>query len=106
MTVGQGRRCNIYCTNLYRPFSKPVADLYLVLWDAIRRTPNEISHGREGFYFGENGENSLYEIGKAIGQALTALGKSNNQEPAAFTAEEIKKYLPGVRIILSYHCTT
>ncbi|KAF8199609.1 hypothetical protein BJ912DRAFT_1139672 [Pholiota molesta] len=71
-----------------------VADLYLVLFDAIRKDPTT-GHGREGYYFGENGEHSLYEVGKAIGEALVALGKSDNPEPTTFTKEEIDKYFEG-----------
>jgi len=35
----------------------------------------------------------MYEISKAIAEALVALGKSDNPEPSAFTQEEIDKYL-------------
>lgn len=73
-----------------------MADLYIVLFDSIRSNPST-GHGREGIYFGETGEHSLYEVGKAIGEAMVALGKSDNPEPTTFTKEEIDKYF-GVRI--------
>ena len=68
-----------------------MADLYLVLFNSIR-TNSATGHGREGIYFGESGEHTLYEVGKAIGDALVALGKSDNSEPTTFTKEEITKY--------------
>lgn len=92
-TVCQKRRATLIADNL-------VADLYLVLFDAIRKDPTT-GHGREGFYFGENGEHSLYEVGKAIGEALVALGKSDNPEPTTFSKEEIDKYF---RVSISGYC--
>lgn len=68
-----------------------VADLYLILYDTILTNPN-IGHGREGFYFGENGEHRLYDVGKAISQALFDLGRSKSAELATFTKEEVVKY--------------
>lgn len=69
-----------------------VAELYLVLYDSIKKNPTGTGHGREGYYFGENGTHSLYEVGKAIAEALVELGKSANTEPTPFTKEEIDKY--------------
>jgi hypothetical protein len=68
-----------------------VADLYVVLYNSIVSNP-ATPHGREGIYFGENGEHNFYDIGKAIGEALTAIGKLDNPEPTMFTKEEIVKY--------------
>lgn len=68
-----------------------VADLYIVLLESIWSNP-ATGHGREGIYFGENGEHSLYEIGKAVGEAMVDLGKSEFSEPTTFTKEEINKY--------------
>ena len=71
-----------------------MAELYVVLFNAIRKGDNPAcGHGREGFYFGENGEHTLYEVGKAIGDAMVQLGLSGNAEPTTFTKEEIDKYL-------------
>ena len=75
------------------PDTFAVADLYLVLFDAIRKDPSVPGHGREGFYFGENGEHNMYEVGKAIGDALVALGKSATPDPTPFTEEELEKYI-------------
>ncbi|TFK40282.1 NAD(P)-binding protein [Crucibulum laeve] len=71
-----------------------LADLYIKLLDAIN-SESFPGHGREGFYFGENGEHSLYEVGKAIAEALVELGKGKSTEPTPFTKEEIDKYFGG-----------
>ncbi|KAF9565249.1 NAD(P)-binding protein [Agrocybe pediades] len=71
-----------------------VADLYIVLFNSIC-TNAPTGHGREGFYFGEGGEHTMYEVGKAIAEALVALGRSDNPEPSTFTPEEINKYFEG-----------
>ena len=68
-----------------------VADLYVVLYNSIVSNP-ATAHGREGIYFGENGEHTMYDIAKAIGEALTSIGKLDNPEPTMFTKEEILKY--------------
>lgn len=68
-----------------------VADLYIVLFDYIRLNPSS-GHGREGYYFGENGEHLLYDVSKAIGRALVNLGVSESDEPTTFTKEELGKY--------------
>ncbi|KAJ7136322.1 hypothetical protein C8R43DRAFT_893956, partial [Mycena crocata] len=49
-------------------------------------------HSRNGFYFGGSGEHSLYDVGKGIGEALVALGKSDNP---AFSHAELDKYFQG-----------
>jgi hypothetical protein len=72
-----------------------VADLYTTLYDKII-SDADTGHGRNGFYFGANGEHSLYDVGKAIGKALVALGKSQSDEPTTFTQAELDKYF-GVR---------
>ncbi|EJD06859.1 NAD-binding protein [Fomitiporia mediterranea MF3/22] len=72
-----------------------VADLYIVLFDKIRADVNSVPHGREGYYFGASGEHDLYEVGKAIAQALVELGQGKSAEPATFTKEEIDKYFGG-----------
>ena len=69
-----------------------VADLYIVLYNSIVSNP-ATAHGREGIYFGENGEHNFHDVGKAIGEALTAIGKLDNPEPTTLTNEEIVKYL-------------
>ncbi|GBE86900.1 NAD-P-binding protein [Sparassis crispa] len=69
-----------------------VADLYIVLFDAIVTNPEKVGHGREGYYFGEAGEHTWADISRAIGVALVELGISTSAEPTTFTTEELIKY--------------
>ncbi|KAJ7020344.1 NAD(P)-binding protein [Mycena alexandri] len=71
-----------------------LADLYTILYDNIVENP-DLGHGWNGFYFGANGEHSLLDVGKAIGEALVATGKSDNPEPTTFSQEELDKYFGG-----------
>ncbi|KAG6915859.1 hypothetical protein DXG01_009566 [Tephrocybe rancida] len=70
------------------------ADLYLVLYDAILAGSNP-GHGREGYYFGENGEHNFYELSVAISKALVDIGRGTNAEPTRLTKEELDKYFNG-----------
>ncbi|KAI8980053.1 NAD-P-binding protein [Trametes punicea] len=69
-----------------------IADLYITLFDAIVTNPDKIGHGWEGFYFGENGEHSWYQISRAIGEAFVELGICSDPEPTTFSTEELIKY--------------
>ncbi|KAF7316453.1 hypothetical protein MIND_00164300 [Mycena indigotica] len=71
-----------------------LSELYSVLWDAIVSNSG-LGHGREGYFFGASGEHSLYEVGKAIGEVLVALGKSDDPAPTTFTKPELDKYFGG-----------
>ncbi|KAJ3566140.1 hypothetical protein NP233_g7179 [Leucocoprinus birnbaumii] len=72
-----------------------VADLYIDVYNAIKANPEGTGHGREGFYFGLNGEHTLLEVSEELGRVLVALGKSSSPEPTTFTKEEIDKYFNG-----------
>ena len=67
----------------------------MVLFDAIVRSPDSTGHGWEGFYFGESGEHSWYQISKAIGEEFVDLGISTDPEPTSFTIEDFEKYFGG-----------
>ena len=71
---------------------RTVADLYIVLFDGILNNPDKTGHGWEGFYFGENGEHTWYQISQAIGEALVKLGIADDATPTTFTVEELVKY--------------
>ena len=62
-----------------------------MLIDSILSNP-DTPHGREGFYFGENGEHSMFQVGEAIGKVLVDLRLAKSPEPTTFTKEEIGKY--------------
>lgn len=49
--------------------------MYIVLYDAI--LDGRAGHGRNGLYFGENGEHTLKDISDQIAQALVDLGVSS-----------------------------
>ncbi|EKM58500.1 uncharacterized protein PHACADRAFT_193621 [Phanerochaete carnosa HHB-10118-sp] len=74
-----------------------VADLYIILYDAIiTKGPENVDHGVRGYYFGENGEHPWYDISKGIGEAMVALGLTNDPEPTTFTDEELEKHFGSV----------
>lgn len=81
-------------TDAYQCFFFLVTDLFITIFDAVLSS-KAIGHGREGFYFGENGEHKLYDIGKRISEELVELAKIGTPEPTTFTDEECQKY-PGV----------
>ncbi|KAJ7174952.1 NAD-binding protein, partial [Mycena crocata] len=70
-----------------------LSHLYTTLYDAV--VADTAGHGRNGFYFGASGEHSLYDVGKGIGEALVALGKSDSAEPTTFSQAELDKYFKG-----------
>ncbi|KAJ7104365.1 NAD-binding protein [Mycena belliarum] len=71
-----------------------LADLYIKLYDSIV-ADDATGHGRNGYYFGASGEHSLYDVGKAIGEAMVTLEKSSSPEPTTFTQEDLDKYFGG-----------
>lgn len=66
---------------------RTVADLYVVVFNAIRANPDKVGHGRDGYYFGVNGEHNMYNVGKEV-----ALGRASNDGPTSFTQEDLDKY--------------
>ena len=69
-----------------------VVELYMVIFDSQKNDPDATGHGWEGYYFGENGEHSWYQISRAIGEAMVALGLSSEAEPTTFSTAELIKY--------------
>ncbi|KAL4268610.1 NAD(P)-dependent Metabolic Enzyme [Pleurotus pulmonarius] len=69
-------------------------DLFIILLDAVL-TKQDTGHGTNGYYFGESGEHSLHDVGKAIAEVLVDLGIGKSREPTTFTKEEIDKYFQG-----------
>ncbi|KAI6112138.1 hypothetical protein EDD16DRAFT_1181478 [Pisolithus croceorrhizus] len=66
-----------------------VADLYVVVYE--NALSGRASHGREGFYFGENGEHKLYDLSKVVAQELYNVGKGKSPELAPFTEEDYNR---------------
>ena len=69
----------------------PVAELYMVLYNSATNQPASTSHGREGFYYGENGEYRNADVVKAIATVLFGLGKVKEPYPIPFSSEENEK---------------
>ena len=90
MNVGTNSLCDAF--HLLTVFDPGlVVDLYITLFDAILSN-RPAGHGRDGYYFGENGENSLYDVCRAISQALVELGRGYSPEPTTLSVEENLKY--------------
>ncbi|KAF9496795.1 NAD(P)-binding protein [Pleurotus eryngii] len=71
------------------------ADFFIILLDTALDKPDALGHGADGYYFGESGEHSLYDVGKAVAEALVDLGIGQSREPATFTKDEVDKYFGG-----------
>ncbi|KAA1475297.1 NAD(P)-binding protein [Dentipellis sp. KUC8613] len=70
-----------------------VAQLFIVVFDAaLAHSEHPSPHGREGYFFAENGEHQLLDVYKAIAKALYELGKGKSPEPTRYTDEEVMKY--------------
>ncbi|EIW84069.1 NAD(P)-binding protein [Coniophora puteana RWD-64-598 SS2] len=65
------------------------ANLFIVVYDAA--LSGKGAHGREGYYYAENGEYKWYDLSKAVADVLVALGKSDKAGPTLFTKEEGEK---------------
>jgi hypothetical protein len=84
------------CSVTHRTEYPIVADLYTVILHAALK--GSAPHGREGIFFGENGEYRLLDAARAYTKALYDLGKSKTPDPVTFTEDEVQKYL-GVRCL-------
>ena len=62
------------------------------MYDAIATDPSKVGHGHHGYYFGENGEYTWYDLATAIGKALVKRGLSKSAEPTTFSKDELVKY--------------
>lgn len=76
----------------YHTEKTTVVDLYILLFDAVLTNPENVGHGREGYFFVENGEFRWYDLSKAIGEALVEAGLAKSSEPTSFSDEELIKY--------------
>ncbi|KAI9509792.1 hypothetical protein F5148DRAFT_1184421 [Russula earlei] len=71
-----------------------LAEFYKILFDATLSDPST-PHGREGYYFAENGEYKLHDLAKTYSRVLYDLGKGRGPDPTPFTTEEAQKYFGG-----------
>ncbi|KAI0682657.1 hypothetical protein C8T65DRAFT_596423, partial [Cerioporus squamosus] len=68
------------------------ADAYYRLFSKIVEDPSSLGHGRAGYYFTENGECTLYDMCRAVGEALVAAGVATEAEPDTLSPEECDTY--------------
>ena len=80
-------------------FLLTVSDLFMILFDKIRTDPEGTPHGREGYFFGSCEEYRLYDLYKAVAEALVEVGKGEKLEPTIFTEEELNKYFGAVSAV-------
>jgi len=72
-----------------------LAELYILLLDAVLDNDVEdLGHGRSGYYFAENGEHQMIEIGRRIAEDLCSMGKGRSPVPHSFDSKEMAKYFP------------
>lgn len=69
-----------------------MTDLYILMFDTLLSSPEKVSHGREGYFFGENGELTIAEALKPIAEALYALGRVSTPEPVDYSLPDIAKH--------------
>jgi hypothetical protein len=70
-----------------------VTDLYLLLFTSIlspSKSKPAPGHGREGYYFGSNGEHSMSDVYNAVAKVLFDLGKTESMEPTQVLEAELK----------------
>ncbi|KAG1727651.1 uncharacterized protein EDB91DRAFT_1061010 [Suillus paluster] len=72
-----------------------IGTLYTSVFDAAMKGPDAAGHGREGFYFGANGEHRVGRISEIVAEALYEMKLGKSPEPTVFTDEEVQKYLGG-----------
>ncbi|GJE92242.1 NAD(P)-binding protein [Phanerochaete sordida] len=69
------------------------ADLFVLLFNAILKNgADNVGHGLNGYYFAGNDEASWRDIARAIGDAMRALGLTQDAEPTSFSDDELAKY--------------
>lgn len=71
------------------------ATLYTTIFDAAVKGSSGAGHGREGFYFGANGEHRVGKISEIIAELLYEMKLGESPEPTVFTEEELQKYFGG-----------
>jgi hypothetical protein len=69
-----------------------VSNLFLLLFNRIKSNPENIPHGRDGYYFATGGEFVLHEYASAIGEIMVKHGRVESIKPQTFTKEEIDRY--------------
>lgn len=85
------------CETFMQPYGErltliiQVADLYTVLYDAATNSPAGTAHGREGYYYGVNGEYKHADVLEVIANVLFEIGKVKERDLKPFSAEDYEK---------------
>ncbi|KAA1476179.1 NAD(P)-binding protein [Dentipellis sp. KUC8613] len=70
-----------------------VAQMFITVFDAVLGPEGaSVAHGREGFYYVENGEYELMDVSKEVAKAFYDLGIQKTPDIKPFTEEEKAKY--------------
>ncbi|KAI0635601.1 NAD-P-binding protein [Trametes polyzona] len=69
-----------------------LANMYIELFDAVLATPERVSHGREGYFFCENGEVPIKDVLGTIAETLSSLGLIASPELKESSVEEMSTY--------------
>jgi len=77
------------CTDYHRC---SVADIFYRLFDAVSKDAEGTAHGRDGYYFANEGDFTMYEYIAAIGEVLKELGKTTDAIPKPFTEGESREH--------------
>ncbi|EAU83195.2 hypothetical protein CC1G_07877 [Coprinopsis cinerea okayama7 len=70
-----------------------LADLYMLIFNAARTSPDKIGHGRDGFYIAETCDYRPKEIMRTVGEVLAKLGLVEDAEPNSFTESEVEEHI-------------
>ncbi|KAI0331856.1 NAD-P-binding protein [Cubamyces sp. BRFM 1775] len=70
-----------------------LADVYIRLFDAALQEPEKVSHGREGYFFVDNGELEVRQLLQPIADTLFSLGRISTRELVPYAPGEAGKYL-------------
>ncbi|KAA1475304.1 NAD(P)-binding protein [Dentipellis sp. KUC8613] len=91
--VGEGKN---FWTNVH---IDDTAQLFMLVFNAaLAHSEHPTPHGREGYFFAENGEHQLVDVSRAIAKAMYELGKGETPEPTPFSDEEVAKYVAGYNL--------
>jgi hypothetical protein len=91
--VGEGK--NVYGTIHHND----LADLFITLFNRIQEDPEAVPHGREGYFFAENGEEFDWkEYVDAVSSVLAELGKVKSPVGRSLTDEELNRYMERVTL--------
>ncbi|KAG2018246.1 hypothetical protein CC2G_007689 [Coprinopsis cinerea AmutBmut pab1-1] len=83
---------------------RDTADLFMLVFNIARTSPDALGHGRDGFYIAETCQYAVYEVMKEAGRVLVELGIAEEAEPLPFSEEELAKYFGFIAPILGTNC--